>query len=146
MKATKYIGINLDWDYKLRKVTLSMPDYVQKALHKFRHVPQQHPEHSPHAHLKTTYGQKVQYAEPLDDSEYLSAKEINYVQQVCRTFLYYAIAIDNTILTALSDISSEQAKATKTHSNKSQSTPQLHGYQPTSTNTIQSQWNATRHP
>ena len=118
MKATKYIGINLDWDYKLKRVTLSMLDYVQTALHKFRHVPQQHPEHSPHAHLKTTYGQKVQYAEPLDDSENLSAKDINYVQQVCGTFLYYAIAIDNTILPALSDISSEQAKATKNAATK----------------------------
>ena len=31
---------------------------------------------------------------------------------MCGTFLYYAIAIDNTILPALSDISSEQSKAT----------------------------------
>ena len=33
---------------------------------------------------------------------------------MCGTFLYYAIAIDDTILTALRDISSEQSKATKT--------------------------------
>ena len=32
---------------------------------------------------------------------------------MCGTFLYYAIAIDNTILPALGDISSEQSKATK---------------------------------
>ena len=31
---------------------------------------------------------------------------------MCRTFLYYAIALDNTILPALSNISSEQSKAT----------------------------------
>ena len=31
---------------------------------------------------------------------------------MCVTFLYYAIAIDNTILPALSDSSSEQSKAT----------------------------------
>ena len=36
----------------------------------------------------------------------------NIVQQVCGSFLYYAIAIDNTILPALSDISLEQSKAT----------------------------------
>ena len=34
------------------------------------------------------------------------------MQQVCGPFLYYAIAINNTILPALSDISSEQSKAT----------------------------------
>ena len=59
MNAAKYIGINLEWDYKLKRVTLSMPEYVKTALHKFRHVPQQHPQHSPHAHLTPSYGQKV---------------------------------------------------------------------------------------
>ena len=49
----------------------------------------------------------------METSEYLSEKETNLVQQVCGTFLYYAIAIDNIILPALSDISSEQSKATK---------------------------------
>ena len=49
----------------------------------------------------------------LDASEYLSDKETNLIPQVCGTFLYYAIAIDNTILPALSYISSEQSKATE---------------------------------
>ena len=44
---------------------------------------------------------------------FLSDKETNLVQQVCGTFLYYAIAIDNTILPVLSNISSEQYNATK---------------------------------
>ena len=50
----------------------------------------------------------------MDVAEYLSEKYTNLVQKVCGTFLYYAIAIDDTILTALSDISSDQSKATKT--------------------------------
>ena len=37
---------------------------------------------------------------------------MNLVQQVRGTFLYHAIAIDNTILPALRKISSEQSKAT----------------------------------
>ena len=49
--------------------------------------------------------------DPLDTAEYLLDKETNILQQVCGTFLYYAIAIDNTILPALSDISSGQSKA-----------------------------------
>ena len=49
---------------------------------------------------------------PLDTEEYLSNKETNLLQQVCGTFLYYAISIDNTILPALCDISSERSKAT----------------------------------
>ena len=34
------------------------------------------------------------------------------MQQVCGTLLYYAIAIDNTIIPAISNISSEQPKST----------------------------------
>ena len=38
-------------------------------------------------------------------------KKTNLIQQFCGTFLYYAMAINNTILPALSGISSEQSKA-----------------------------------
>ena len=30
-----YLGMTMDWDYKNRTVTLSMPGYVQEALLKF---------------------------------------------------------------------------------------------------------------
>ena len=69
-------------------------------------------EYSPHTCAPIQYEQKIQYADPLDTSEYLSDKETNLVQHMCGTFLYYAIAIDNTIIFALSDNSSEQSKAT----------------------------------
>ena len=48
----------------------------------------------------------------MDAAEYLSDKETNLVQKVYGTFLYYAIAIDNPILPALSDISLDKSKAT----------------------------------
>ena len=31
--GTKFLGFVLDWDYSTRKVFLSMPNYVQHALH-----------------------------------------------------------------------------------------------------------------
>ena len=42
----------------------------------------------------------------------ISKIKTNLLQEVCGTFLYYAIANDNTILPAISDISSEQSKDT----------------------------------
>ena len=114
METTIYIGIKLDWDYVHRTVTLSMSSYVSKALHRFQHILRGGKEYSPHTSSPIQYGHIVQYANPLDAAEYLSEKEINLVKQVCGTFLYYAIAIDNTILPDLSDISSEQYKATNT--------------------------------
>ena len=112
MVATVYIGIKLEWDHVHRTVTLSMPSYVRKDFHIFHNILRGGKEYSPHTCAPIQYGQKVQYADPLDASEYLSDKETNLVQQVCGNFLYYAIAIDNTIIPSLSDIPSEQSKAT----------------------------------
>ena len=89
-----------------------MPSYVHKALHRFQHILRGGKEYSPHTCDPIQYGQNIQYADLLDTAEYLSDKETTLIQQVCGTFLYYAIAIDNIIIPALSDISSEQSKAT----------------------------------
>jgi hypothetical protein len=35
--GSKYIGINFDWDYDNRRVHLSMPGYIDKALKRFGH-------------------------------------------------------------------------------------------------------------
>ena len=112
MEETVYIGIKLKWDYVHRTVAWLMPSYVRKALHRFQHILRGGKDYSLHTCAPIQYGQKVQYTYPLDTAEYLSDKETNLVQQVCGTFLYYSIAIDNTILPALSDISSEQSKST----------------------------------
>ena len=36
--GTRYIGITLDWDYKQRKVHLSLSCYTNKALKQFNHT------------------------------------------------------------------------------------------------------------
>ena len=84
-----------------------MPIYVCKFLHRFKHILRGGKEYSPHICAP------IQYEDPVDAAEYLSEKEINLFQQVCGTLLYYDIAIDNTILPALSDISLDKSKATK---------------------------------
>ena len=82
-----------------------MTSYLRKALHRFQKILRGGKEYSPHTYAPIKYVHKVQYADPLDAVEYLSYKETNLVQQLCGTLLYYAIAIDNTILPALSEIS-----------------------------------------
>ena len=86
---------------------------MHKDIHKFQHILQGIPQHSPHACATIQYGAKVKYVDHLDTTEYLSSQEINIVQQVFGTFLYYTIVIDNTILPMLSDIYTKQSKATK---------------------------------
>ena len=64
-----------------------------KALHRLQHILRGGKEYSPHTCSPIQYGQKIQYANPLDTAEYLLDKETTLFQQVCGTFLYYAIAI-----------------------------------------------------
>ena len=118
-----YIGISLNWDYTAGHVNLSMPKYVARALHKFKQSlqkfhPDNKPEYSPHKHVEPNYGQKVQYAEPTNDAPTLYSVDINLIQKIVGTFLYYGIAVDNTILVALSTIASEQSAATSNTAKK----------------------------
>ena len=104
-----------------------MPKYFAKALHKFKNFLQKfHPnnktEYSPQKHVEPNYGQKVQYAESANDAPTLDSVDIKLIQEIVGTFLYYGIAVDNTIIVAISTIASEQSTA---RSNTAKKTTQL---------------------
>ena len=107
-----YCGITMDWDYQKREVHLSMPGYVKEALKRFQHELTKI-QNQPHPHVPPRYGEKIQYAKPQDDSPKLSATDKKFIQQVTGTFLFYARAVDSTMLTALSAIASQQADPTE---------------------------------
>jgi hypothetical protein len=88
-----------------------MPNYVSKALAKFQHTKPKLAQHGPHQWSKPLYGQKSQYANS-DESPPLNTKNTQRVQSVSGTFLYYAQALDPTILPTLNEISNKQAKPT----------------------------------
>ena len=112
-EGTRYVGIHFDWDYKNREVHLSMPGYVKKALKRFQHQLPTKPQNQPQPHIPPKYGAKVQYAEPEDTTPKLNKDEKKFIQEVTGTFLFYARAIDSTMLTALSALASEQANPTE---------------------------------
>jgi len=56
--GTRYIGITLDWDYANRKVHLSMPGYVKKALKQFQHIKRAKQQHAPYPCARIIYGAK----------------------------------------------------------------------------------------
>ena len=110
--GTLYLGLTLKWDYKNHTVDISMPGYITEALHKFQHPKPKRRQDAPHSWTKPTYGASVQYADDLDDSPALPAKSITLVQKIVGTLLYYAMAVDPTMLVALGTIASTQSKAT----------------------------------
>jgi hypothetical protein len=108
-----YCGIHLKWDYDAGTVDLSMPGYVQAALKKYGHPAPAKPQHSPYPAALPQYGVKIQLTEPPDDSPALPPARIKRLQQIIGTFLYYARAVDPTMLMALSTLGSQQAHGTE---------------------------------
>jgi hypothetical protein len=90
-----------------------MPGYLDKVFLKFKHVAPSKKQNSPHPHTIPQYGAKTQYAESQDESPLLNKEDTKHVQAVMGTLLYYARAVDSTILTALSSLAREQAKPTQ---------------------------------
>ena len=110
----RFCGIHLNWDYANRTCDLSMPGYVEHALHKFQHPTPKKSQDSPYPATAKQYGIKVQLIDPIDTSARLPTHEIIRLQQVIGTDLFYSRAVDPTLLTALSELSSAQATATET--------------------------------
>jgi hypothetical protein len=90
-----------------------MPGYVAKALQRFQHPEPTRAQHSPHAWLKPNYGVPTQLTPEPDDSAPLDKAAITRLQEVIGTLLYYARAIDSTMLVALGSLASAQTHGTE---------------------------------
>ena len=110
----RYVGLTLDWDYTLRQVHLSMPNYVPDALKLFKRLQPRRLQNTPHASATVIYGAKQQFAKEEIEEDELDASGKLFVQQVLGTFLYYGRAVDSTMLVALGSIATDQARPTKT--------------------------------
>eukprot|EP00804_Cyclotella_cryptica_P017724 CCRYP_001164-RA/>CCRYP_001164-RA protein AED:0.37 eAED:0.27 QI:0/0/0/1/0.33/0.25/4/0/1265 len=111
-KGDLYAGINLTWDYAKRTCRLSMEDYINTVLTKYNHRQPKRPVLSPYKAAPITYGAKIQYTAVADTSPALDALGIKRVQGIVGALLYYARAVDNKLLHALSKIGTQQATAT----------------------------------
>jgi hypothetical protein len=108
---TVYSGITLKWDYKNRTCDISMPGYISNVLRKFQHDAPKHPQHTPSQYVTPVYGSKTQYA-TKDETPPLAAQQCLTIQKVTGLVLYYARAVDPTVLMPLNDIAAVQTKAT----------------------------------
>ncbi|WP_281640541.1 Ty1/Copia family ribonuclease HI [Aurantimicrobium minutum] len=107
-----YCGLTLDWDYVNRTVRISMPGYVAKALQRFEIDAPKRAQHAPHKHLEVKYGAKQQYVPEPDLSPALQKAEIKRLQEIIGTFLFYARAVDSTMLPALGTLAQAQTRGT----------------------------------
>jgi hypothetical protein len=113
-----YCGLTLEWDYKNRTVDLSMPGYIKAALHKYQHAAPARPEHAPHTWNPPIYGAKTQYVADETTIPALFDKDVNKLQQLTGTLLYYTRAVDPTLIMPINFLASEQSKATAVTADK----------------------------
>eukprot|EP00804_Cyclotella_cryptica_P014654 CCRYP_012668-RA/>CCRYP_012668-RA protein AED:0.51 eAED:0.40 QI:0/0/0/1/0/0/2/0/482 len=90
--------------------TLVVDDFV---LQQFHHNTPKTPQRCPFQPHPKKFGADSQDTLPPDDSKPLDPDNVKRVQQVVGSLLFYARAVDNTILPALSTIASSQAAATE---------------------------------
>jgi hypothetical protein len=109
---TVYYGMTSKWDYGNRTCDISMPGYVSNVLSKFQHETPKHPQHTPSRYVSPVYGAKTQYA-TKDETIPLKAQQCLTIQKVTGSVLYYARAVDPTVLMLLNDIAMEKTKATE---------------------------------
>jgi hypothetical protein len=120
-----YCGIKLKWNYEELTLNISMPGYIIKQLQKYKHDTPTKPQHCPYSPQPKQFGSEAQRPIPQDTPPPLSKEDIKHIQRVIGSILYYARAVDLTVLMALSTIASEQAHGTE---NTMQKTKQLLEY------------------
>ena len=77
--GTKYIGIDLKWNYIKREVTLPMKGYVKQSLKKVQHQKPTKHHYGPTKYKPPEYGKKIQYI-TVDISPELTDKSKNLIQ------------------------------------------------------------------
>jgi hypothetical protein len=95
-----------------------MPGYTNAALHKYQHPAPSRPEHAPHTWNPPIYGANTQFVNETAPSPTLSDKNVNKLQQLTGTLLYYARAFDPTLIMPINVMASEQSNATEITADK----------------------------
>ena len=95
-----------------------MPGYIERALQRFQHVSSAKPERAPHPRQRPNFAAKTQLASLPDVSPALNVADKTRILEVLGKILFYARAIDSTILTAIDELATKQSHATKTTMDK----------------------------
>ena len=90
-----------------------MPEYIPNVLTRFKHPIPKRKQNSPHTWTPPNFGSKIQMATEQETSAILPHSDKLFVQQVVGSLLYYALAVDCTLLVALGEIASSQSAPTQ---------------------------------
>ena len=85
-EVTRYLGIDLDWDYCNKRVHLLMLSYIADTLKRFHHKPHKKSQDQPHPHVQPNYGAKAQYTDNPDTSPLLKKIILNSFSRLLELF------------------------------------------------------------
>ena len=88
-EAKLYCGITTEWDYQNRRVTLSMPGYIESFLREINHRNPSKPQHAPHPNLPVQFGREAQLAVAPDTSEPMPKNDPLQPAKIIGKLLYY---------------------------------------------------------
>ena len=80
--STRYTRITLYWDYRRKKVHLSLTGYTDKSLKQLNHTNKKK-QNQPYPSAPIVYGAKKQYATKPSAAPLLDKKGKKFIQQVC---------------------------------------------------------------
>jgi hypothetical protein len=75
-------------------------------------TPRTRPEHAPYTWNPPIYGAKAQFVDDETSSPALSNKDVNKLQQLTGKLLYYARAVDPSLIMPINVLASEQSNTT----------------------------------
>ena len=110
--GTKYLKMTINHDINNNTIKISMPGYVKKQLIRFGIPDQQKKVNTPGPFVKPNYSNEAQQ-NYVDQSPTVSKLHQKFIEQVVGVMLYYARAIDCTMLCAVNRLASRQANATE---------------------------------
>lgn len=103
------LGFHITFDDVKHTVSFSMPQYIPKVLARFFPNEIIRGAKSPAIYTPPNYGRGDQI-EVEDTSQSLNEAEIKRLQEIIGSLLFYARAIDSTMLTAVNHLASLQSK------------------------------------
>ena len=110
-EGKQYLGYTIQFDKRNRHVDLSMPAYIPKVLQRFAPSLTKGAA-SPSVYTPPSYGARTQFTD-VDDSAAATPSQIKRLQEIVGSFLYYARAVDTTMLEAVNHLASMQANPTQ---------------------------------
>ncbi len=90
-----------------------MPGYIKKKMQEYKHLLPGRIQYCPYSPKPKKFGSGAQAPLLPDATPVLNAKRIKQIQQIVGSILYFARAVDMTVLMVLSSIAVEQTEATE---------------------------------